>query len=302
MGSHTSTHASSNKNQYELSEEEQKLMMNDFRISIPYDHETFGKLISGNTDIRSLLQSANIMHRAVKHFDELFEKPLPEEEKEYFRVVATFDLVMKTMHSIECLASLLAPYRKRSPRFHEEITKYSLDDDATKILNRSRAGQLKPKDVQELYGFPAGGDKQITDESCNMILEYMRELSTFYFALREPYRRYKHGHPFGVIKWVREQGGKVIGHIPLLIYLEQDTVKKNSKELGNVWQFGVNWGGLLPYDPDELFQKIRIVFNLYFLAKYNCHMRTYYPERGLARALVSEKTCEEVGKASMKSQ
>jgi hypothetical protein len=292
-----------------LSEEEKKLMMNDFGIFESYDHETFGKLISGNTDIRSLLQSANIMHRAVKHLDELFEKPLPEEEKEYYRVVAAFDLVMKTMHSIECLASLLAAYRKRSPRFHEEITRYSLDDDATEILNHSRTGQLKPKDVRELFGFPVIGDEQITDESCNKILNYMRELSSFYFPLREPYRRYKHGHPFGVIKWVRKKGNKVIGHIPLLIYLEQDTVRKNSKELGNVWQFGFNWGGLLPYDPDELFQKIRIVFNLYFIAKYNCHMQTYYPERGLARALVSENTrqalskkIKEVGKASMKSR
>lgn len=278
-------------NQFSLSDEEKKLMMNDFQIHTIYDHETFGKLISGNTDIRSLLQSANIMYRAVKHLDELFEKPLPEEEKEYFRVVATFDLVMKTMHSIECLASLLAAYRKRSPRFHEEITRYSLDDDAREILNNSRAGELQPRDVRELFGFPTDGSirKEIADESCNKILNYMRELSTFYFALREPHRRYKHGHPFGVIKWVREQDGKVIGHIPLLIYLEQDKVEKNSKELGSVWQFGVNWGGLLPYDPEDLFQKIRIVFNLYFIAKYDCHMQTFFPERGLARALVSEK-------------
>ena len=70
---------------------------------------------------------------------------------------------------------------------------------------------------------------------------------------------------------------------------DQENVKKNSKKPGNVWQFGVNWGGLLPFDPEDVFQKIRIVFNLYFVAKYNCHMQTFCPERGLARALVSEK-------------
>ena len=283
------------KGQFELSPEEERLMMNDFQLSITYDHETFGKLISGNTHIRQLLQSANIEYRALKHLDELFERSLSEEEKEYFKVVMAFELAMKTMHSIECLASLLAAYRKRNPRFHEEITRYSLDNDAIEILKKSREGTLQLSDIRDLFGFPSDGGirKKMIGESCRKIQAYLKELTDFYFPFKELYRRYKHGHPFGVIKWLREKAGKVVGYMPLLIYLDQDKVEKNRKRSGKIWRFGVNWGGLLSQDSEELFHKIRIVYNLYFIAKYNCHMRTFYPELGLARALVKEPKASE---------
>ena len=278
------------KNQYKLSQEEKELMMTDFPITIPYDHETFGRLISGITDIRTLLNSANIVNRAVKHLDKLFQRPLSEEDRDYYEVILAFDLAMKTMHSIECLACLLAAYRKRNPRFHEEITRYSLDADAVEILKKSHEGRLQLEEVQHLFGFTSNGGirKKLIDESCSKILTYMKELSDFYFAFKEVHRRYKHGHPFGLIKWLREEDGKVVGYIPLLIYLQQDQVKKNRRKSGQIWQFGVNWRGLFKFDPDELFQKIRIVFNLCHIAKYNCHMQTFYPERRLARMLISE--------------
>jgi hypothetical protein len=283
---------------FELSENERALMMQDFDLTVHYDHETFGKLISGNTGIDSLLLSADIMRRAVKHLDVLFEETLSPDDKTFLSTAVGLDLAMKVMHSIECTASLLAAYMKRNMRFHEEITRYSLDADAKELLRKSHEQKLSESEIWQLFGFPSngGGRKEMIMKSCKLITESLKELSDFYFGHLDMYRRYKHGYPFAMSKMLNEKDGKVLGYIPMILFVTQEDVDRNKNKDGLVWQFGMihSYSGILPFDIDELFHKLQLVYHLFMLAKYSCHIRTFSPELDLVRVWLDRSDIEKI--------
>jgi len=179
-------------------------------------------------------------------------------------------------------------YTKRTRRIHEPLV-LAPDSEVNDLLEKMRDGCLAARDICHIMGYVQIDDERVA-KSCTLIAEHLKKVGDFYFRFKDIYNRYKHGYGIIPVKMLKEEQGKVIGHLPGIIILAKDLVQKKRDDPKAVWKPPFDYDFLLQMElfPTKAMEILRIVMTIAKLVKENNHIRIFSPASRDRKILLPE--------------
>jgi len=255
-----------------------------------YSHDEFGRLISSFYNLKPLATTISALNRAIRNVDSLYQDSrFSEADKELVKLILSLETTMKTVHLCDAFAVLCLSYTKRTRRLHEPLV-LTKSDEAIGLLKKMRDECLTDRQICDVMGYVQIDDERVV-ESCRLVKQRLKKVGDFYFNFKNIYNRYKHGYGIIPMKWLREEQGKVTGHLPAIMVLTKDIVQKKQCNPEATWKFLRDYDFLIGTElsPNRAMEILRIVMSIAELVRENNHIRLFSPTSRERKVLLHVK-------------
>jgi len=242
-----------------------------------YSQDEFGELISSTYNLNPLATTVSALNRAIQNLVFLYQdSKFDKDYEELVRLILSLEITMKTVHVCDAFAVMCLSYEKRTKRIHEPLV-LTGSGEVDKLLKEMREG-LNDRRICDIMGY-VQIDHELVAKSCKLIRERLKKIGDFYLRFKDIYNRYKHGYGIIPVKWLREEQGKVTGHLPAIIILAKDIVRKKRCESKATWKLPYDYDFLIEMElsPTRAMEILKFIMSIAERVQENNHIRIFYP-------------------------